>query len=207
MIDNGNHIAMLSLGDSYTIGEGVAEHERWPGQLAAALRDEGIPVAPPHIIARTGWTTDELDAAIDAAGITGNYGLVTLLIGVNNQYRGRSVDEYREQFDALLQRAIGFAAGRADRVLALSIPDWGVTPFAADSGRDTRHIARDIDAYNATAGQCCKARDVAWVDVTFATRMRDAARMLVADGLHPSAEMYAQWTALALPEARRLLTA
>ncbi|QCO68533.1 SGNH/GDSL hydrolase family protein [Luteimonas yindakuii] len=203
----GTGIAMLSLGDSYTIGEGVAEHERWPQQLAAALRDEGIPVAPPRIVAQTGWSTDELDAAIDAAGITGSYGLVTLLIGVNNQYRGRDVDDYRAQFDGLLQRAIGFAGGRADRVLALSIPDWGVTPFAAASGRDTRHIARDIDAYNATAGQCCKARDVAWVDVTFATRNPEASRMLVADGLHPSPAMYAQWTALALPEARRLLTA
>jgi len=203
----GNDIAMLSLGDSYTIGEGVAGHERWPEQLAAALRDEGIPVSAPRIIAQTGWTTDELDAAIDAAGITGPYGLVTLLIGVNNQYRGRDLDDFREQFDALLQRAIGFAGGRADRVLALSIPDWGVTPFAAASGRDTRHIARDIDAYNATAGQCCKARNVAWVDVTFATRQQAAASMLVDDGLHPSAAMYARWTELALPEARRLLTA
>lgn len=203
----GNDISMLSLGDSYTIGEGVGEHERWPAQLAAALREEGIAVSAPRIIARTGWTTDELDAAIEAAGITGPYGLVTLLIGVNNQYRGRDVDDFREQFDALLQRAIGFAGGRADRVLVLSIPDWGVTPFAAASGRDTRHIARDIDAYNATAGQCCKARNVAWVDVTFATRQQDAASMLVDDGLHPSAAMYARWTELALPEARRLLTA
>jgi len=203
----GNDITMLSLGDSYTIGEGVADHERWPDQLAAALRDEGIPVSAPRIIAQTGWSTDELDAAIDAAGLTGSYGLVTLLIGVNNQYRGRDLDEYRTQYDALLQRAIGFAGGRADRVLALSIPDWGVTPFAAASGRDTRHIARDIDAHNATAGQCCKARNVAWVDVTFATRQQAAASMLVDDGLHPSAAMYARWTELALPEARRLLTA
>lgn len=116
-------ISYLALGDSYTIGESVDASGRWPMQLAAALRSEGIALADPRIIAITGWTTDELDAAIDAAEPLGEYGLVSLLIGVNNQYRGRSVDDYREQFAALLQRAIGFAGGRRERVLVLSIPD------------------------------------------------------------------------------------
>ena len=206
MIDNDNHIAMLSLGDSYTIGEGVAEHERWPGQLAAALRDEGIPVAPPHIIARTGWTTDELDAAIDVADISGNYGLVTLLIGVNNQYRGRDAGEYAAQFAALLERTIAFAGGRTDRVLVLSIPDWGVTPFAAASGRDPATIACELDAYNDAARALCDARGVAFVDITATSRARGAEPgMLAGDGLHPSESMYAEWTRLALPVARRLL--
>ncbi|WP_282298557.1 GDSL-type esterase/lipase family protein, partial [Stenotrophomonas sp. PS02289] len=121
----------LALGDSYTIGEGVAEQGRWPVQLSAALRAAGVDIADPQIIATTGWTTDELDAGIDAAAPQGPFDLVTLLIGVNNQYRGRSVDEYRTQFSALLQRALGFAGQRAQRVLVLAIPDWGVTPFAA----------------------------------------------------------------------------
>ena len=131
----------LALGDSYTIGENVAPAGRWPEQLAAALRAEGIvidgiAVANPRIIAATGWTTDELSAAIDAAEPLGeNHALVSLLIGVNNQYRGRTVDDYVHEFVILLERAIGFAGRRADRVFVLAIPDWGVTPFAADSGR------------------------------------------------------------------------
>src|SRR5690606_38521402 len=136
----------------------------------------------------------------------GGFGLVTLLIGVNNQYRGRDPDEFRRQFDALLLRATGFAGGRADRVLALSIPDWGVTPFGRASGRDTDAIARDIDAFNATAGQRCAAHGTGWVDIAPVSRAHGAkAEMLVDDGLHPSAAMYAEWVRLALPEARRLL--
>src|SRR5690606_3173755 len=198
----------LALGDSYTIGEGIAEDGRWPLQLAQALRAEGIALADPWIIATTGWTTDELSAAIDAARPAPGFDLVSLLIGVNNQYRGRGLDEYRAQFDALLARAIGFASGRAGRVLVLSIPDWGVTPFAAGSGRDPATIARELDGFNAVARAQCAARDVAFVDITAVSRERGAeAAMLAADGLHPSAAMHAQWTRLALPVARRLLSA
>lgn len=197
----------LALGDSYTIGEGVPDEGRWPVQLAAALRREGIALAEPRIVATTGWTTDELDAAIDAAEPIGEFGFVSLLIGVNNQYRGRGVDEYREQFTALLRRAIGFADGRRDRVLALSIPDWGVTRFGRDSGRDLVRISRELDAYNAAARDICAEHGVAFVDITAVSRERgleDA--MLADDGLHPSAAMYAEWTRLALPVARGLLT-
>lgn len=197
----------LALGDSYTIGEGVPDEGRWPVQLAAALRREGIALAEPRIVATTGWTTDELDAAIDAAEPIGEFGFVSLLIGVNNQYRGRGVDEYREQFTALLRRAIGFAGGRRDRVLALSIPDWGVTRFGHDSGRDLARISRELDAYNAAARGICAEHGVAFVDITAVSRERgleDA--MLADDGLHPSAAMYAEWTRLALPVARGLLT-
>ncbi len=196
----------LALGDSYTIGEGVPEPGRWPMQLAAALREEGIDVADPRIVATTGWTTDELDAAIDAAGPLGEYGLVSLLIGVNNQYRGRPADEYREQFVALLRRAIGFAGGRTDRVLVLSIPDWGVTRFGRESGRDTARISRELDEYNAAARDVCAAQGVAFVDIAPVSRERGAeAAMLADDGLHPSATLYAEWTRLALPVARGLL--
>jgi len=199
-------IAYLALGDSYTIGEGVAEHGRWPLQLAHTLREEGIALSDPRIIATTGWTTDELSAAIDEAEPLGVYGFVSLLIGVNNQYRGRDADGYADEFAALLERAIGFADGRADRVLALSIPDWGMTPFARFEAGNRTNIAAEIDAYNAAARTICTQHAVAFVDVTGVSRTRGAEpAMLAEDGLHPSAAMYAEWTQLALPVARRLL--
>lgn len=197
----------LALGDSYSIGESVPEAGRWPMQLAAALRERGIALADPRLIASTGWTTDELSAAMDAAAPLGSYGLVSLLIGVNNQYRGRDVAEYRHEFATLLERATGLAEGGAGRVLVLSIPDWGVTPFGRASGRDTVEIARQLDAYNASAGAECRARGVAFLDITPASREFGSRPDMVADdGLHPSAAMYREWTRLALPVARQLLT-
>ena len=196
----------LALGDSYTIGEGVVESGRWPVQLARALRDEGIALDEPRIIATTGWTTDELSAAIDAAEPLGSFAFVSLAIGVNNQYRGRDAEEYRGEFARLLERAIGFAEGRADRVLVLSIPDWGATRFGAESGRDLGRVARELDAYNAIAREVCAARGVAFVDIAPVSRARGGeAAMLADDGLHPSAAMYAEWTRLALPAARKSL--
>lgn len=193
----------LALGDSYTIGEGVADDGRWPAQLAARLRADGIDVAAPRIIATTGWTTDELSAAIDAAVPGPGWGLVTLLIGVNNQYRGRPASEYRAEFLALLQRAIGFA-GDARRVVVVSIPDWGVTTFAAD--RDRAAIARDIDTFNAIARDETLRAHARWVDVTPASRAAGATPgMLVDDDLHPSAAQYARWVEAILPEARAAL--
>lgn len=193
-------IRFLALGDSYTIGEGVAPEERWPAQLAALLRARGTAVADPRIIATTGWTTDELDAAIDAAAPRGPYGLVTLLIGVNDQYRGGSAAEYRPRFEALLRRAIGFAGGEASRVVVLSIPDWGVTPFA--EGRDRARIASEMDAFNAAAREVTAELGARWVDVTPASREAGAdAAMLVGDGLHPSGGQYARWADLAFPAA------
>jgi lysophospholipase L1-like esterase len=196
----------LALGDSYSIGEGVAAEARWPMQLAHALRGEGIALADPDIIAATGWTTDELDAAIDAAQPAAGYDLVSLLVGVNNQYRGRGLDEYRHQFAALLERAIALAGDRHERVLVLSIPDWGVTRFGRDCGRDLVAVAHELDAFNAVARDICAAHGVAFVDITAVSRERGAdAAMLADDGLHPSAAMHARWTQLALPVARRLL--
>jgi lysophospholipase L1-like esterase len=187
----------LALGDSYTIGEGVEDDMRWPVQLAAALRERGVAIAHPHIIARSGWTTDELSAAIDEEEAQGQlqppYGLVSLLIGVNDQYRGRSVDEYLPQFSRLLDRAIGFAGGDPAHVLAVSIPDWGTTPFAQASGRDRRHIAREIDEFNAAAEAYCVQRGVTWVGITDLTRVPELAHLVVNDSLHPSGEMYTLW--------------
>ena len=196
----------LALGDSYTIGEGVAQAGTWPFQLAAALRAQGIVLDDPQVIATTGWTTDELAAAIAAEAPQGPYALVSLLIGVNNQYRGRPLAEYRQQFEQLLQRAIALAGDRSDRVLVLSIPDWGVTPFAFASGRDRQAIADDLDAYNAAAGELCEAHGVAFVDITGISRDGGGEpAMLADDGLHPSAAQYARWAEAALPVALDLL--
>jgi lysophospholipase L1-like esterase len=197
----------LALGDSYTIGEGVPADGRWPMQLAARLREDGRAVDAPRIVATTGWTTDELSFALDAAEPLGrDWDLVSLLIGVNDQYRGRPVDAYAPAFAALLERAIGYAGGRADRVVVLAIPDWGVTPFAAASGRDRAATARELDAYNATAARICAERGVAFVDIAPTSRARGAEpAMLADDGLHPSAALYAEWTREALPAVRRLL--
>ena len=186
----------LALGDSYTIGESVPEAGRWPMQLAAALRGRGVAIGDPRIIATTGWTTDELSAAMDAAEPLGAWDRVSLLIGVNNQYRGRDVGEYRGEFARLLDRAVALAGGQADRVWVLSIPDWGATPFGQASGRDTRQIARELDAYNAAAAAACAARGVAFVDITPLSRAPGAG--VADDGLHPNADQYAQWTDLAL---------
>jgi lysophospholipase L1-like esterase len=196
----------LALGDSYTIGEGIDAPGRWTHQLAAALRADGIALADPVTIARTGWTTDELDTAITAAAPAGDYDFVTLLIGVNNQYRGRDVDEYTREFEALLERATGFAGGRAQRVLVLSIPDWGATRFGRDSGRDLAQIARELDAYNAAARAVCERHGVAFVDITPVSRAhRGDDAMVAEDGLHPSAAMQTLWMREALPVAKRLL--
>lgn len=184
----------LALGDSYTIGESVPEAERFPNQLASEL---GIPA--PQIIAKTGWTTDELNAAIDAANPQGSFDLVTLLIGVNNQYRGRDAEQYRGEFAALLQRAIGFAGGDAKKVIVVSIPDWGVTPFA--EGRDRAKIAREIDQYNAINREEAAKAGAKYVDITPVSRGNDPA-LVAGDGLHPSGKQYAEWVRLITPVAK-----
>ncbi len=196
----------LALGDSYTIGEAVAESGRWPVQLAAGLSERGIAVAAPRIIATTGWTTDELALALDLAEPLGQWDFVSLLIGVNNQYRGRGATQYAGEFRELLERAIGYAHGRSDRVLVLSIPDWGATPFGATDKRGPATIGAELDVFNITASEICARHGVAFVDITPVSRERGSEPAMVAeDGLHPSAAMYAQWTALALPVAMDLL--
>jgi lysophospholipase L1-like esterase len=196
----------LALGDSYTIGEGVDADRRWPVQLARALRDDGIDIAEPRIIATTGWTTDELAAAIAAAQPLGHFDFVSLGIGVNDQYRGRSLAEYRAQLAMLLDTAIALAGGRVERLMMLSIPDWGITRFARAEGHDPGTVGREIDAFNREAQAMCDARRIAFVDITPASRDGgDADAMLVHDGLHPSGAMYARWVDAALPVAHRLL--
>ena len=189
----------LALGDSYMIGEGVAEAERWPVQLARALGIEA-----PEILARTGWTTDELAAAMAAHAFHPPYDLVTLLIGVNNQYRGRDLANYRVEFRALLDRAIELAGGDAARVIVVSIPDWGVTRFGRKSGRDTAQTAHAIDLYNAANAEISHSAQVHYVDVTAFSR--EDADLVVDDGLHPSGVAYRRWSESIAPIARRALS-
>ena len=197
-------LRILALGDSYTIGESVPVDERWPVQLAAALRERGLTVDDPQIIAKTGWTTDELTAAIDAAKPKGPFDLVTLLIGVNNQYRGRDVEQYRGEFAELLQAAIAFAGGDVRRVIVVSIPDWGVTPFA--EGRDRAAIAAAIDRYNAVNREETLRAGSRYVDITAGSRRAATEPSLTAgDRLHPSGVMYREWTSAVLPQALEVL--
>lgn len=193
----------LALGDSYTIGEAVAAHERWPAVLVQRLRHGGMPIDEPQIVAVTGWTTDELAQGMDAAALLPPYGLVTLQIGVNNQYRGRPAGDYREQFAGLLDRAIALAGGRAARVVVASIPDWGVTRFAREQGRDRARIAAELDVYNALARAETERGGARFVDITGTSRQHP--ELLADDGLHPSAAQYALWVEAIEPAVRAAL--
>ncbi len=198
-------IRFLALGDSYTVGEGVPAGQAWPERLAAALRGEGARVEL-EVVAKTGWTSGELAEAMGRQAFRPPYDLVSLGIGVNDQYRGLSLDEYRGQFARLLDRAITLAGGRPGRVLVLSIPDWGVSPFAADSGRDPARIAAEIDAFNAIARATAEERGATFVELTGLSRALGAAA-LTGDRLHPSGGQYAAWVEQRiLPAARRALS-
>ncbi|MCP1376156.1 SGNH/GDSL hydrolase family protein [Dyella lutea] len=196
---------LLALGDSYTIGEGVPEAGRWPVQLVAHLATVGIPVEAPHIVAVTGWTTDELAAGMDAAALAPGWDLVTLLVGVNNQYRGRGEDEYRREFASLLARAVALADGQAGRVVVVSIPDWGVTRFARESARDRAAVGAALDRFNAIARAEADTAGAAFVDITDLTRAHPDE--LADDGLHPDARQYARWISRIAPAARAALAA
>jgi lysophospholipase L1-like esterase len=185
-------LRFLALGDSYTIGESVEPSERWPTQLAARMRGDGIDLSDPVIIARTGWTTGDLLAAMDQAKLTGKFDLVMLLIGVNNQFQGRSEEEYRQQFSELLTRAVGLAGGNVGHVVVLSIPDWSVMPFGRNF--DVKRMSGEIDRFNAICREESIGAGVGYVDVTAASRGATTRPGLVAgDGLHPSGEQYGEW--------------
>lgn len=191
----------LALGDSYTIGEGVESAASFPHQLAARLRGDGFSIDDPEIIARTGWTTDELRTGIRERAPRGPYDLITLLIGVNNQYRGRDLETYRVEFVELLELAIGYAGNRPQRVFVLAIPDWGVTPFA--QGR--AQISAEIEQFNAVNRAETLRLGAPYIDVMPDSRHAQYdATLLAGDGLHPSAKMYHAWVALLLPSVREL---
>ena len=192
-----SELRFLALGDSYTIGHSVETSERWPVQLVRRLRESGINVAAPGIIAQTGWTTGDLSAAIDQAVPKGPYDIVSLLIGVNNQFRGLGVGQFQLELAELVQRAVGLAGGEPSHVIVVSIPDWGVTPFAAGLNRNL--IAREIDLFNTANREEAHRVGAIYVDVTEVSRRASTDLSLVADdGLHPSGEMYRLWAELIL---------
>ncbi len=194
----------LALGDSYTIGEAVAESGRWPVQLVEKLRKSGIKISDPDIIATTGWTTAELQEAILQQKPASGYSLVSLLAGVNNQYRGLPVARYREEFEVLVQQATGFAGGNPAGVIIISIPDYGVTPFARD--KDPAKIARELDEYNRINREIARQHHVKWFDITTGSKSAATDLSLTADdGLHPSERMYAQWVEVIFPYVVNLL--
>ncbi len=188
----------LALGDSYTIGSSVTEDQRFPNQAAVSLSQQGLPFKVPEIIATSGWTTGNLLSALASNAPATNYDIVTLLIGVNNQYQGRSQAEYKIQFTDLLNKAVGYAGGNKARVFVLSIPDYSVTAFAQNS--DTARIAREINEFNAINKQITNSTGVAYLDITGISREARLDPTLIAgDGLHPSGKQYARWVALLAP--------
>lgn len=182
----------LALGDSYTIGEQVPLHESFPYQALQLLRKGGQEIYAPEIVAKTGWTTDELDAHISQISFCASYDMVTLLIGVNNQYRGRTAENFQPEFKALLQKAIAFAGGKNKNVYVLSIPDWGITPFAKE--RDAQQIAVEIDQYNEVCRLTAQELSCHYIDITAPQRIDgNNPEFLAADELHPNGNEYAKW--------------
>ena len=194
----------LALGDSYTIGEAIPIPGSFPYQAVQHLRGRKVHMAPPEVIARTGWTTDELQAALTNYTFLKQYDFVSLLIGVNNQYRGRTVEDYTPECEALLARAIGLTHNRPERVFLLSIPDYGVTPFARERSLDPEKIAQEIDHFNAAARGLAAQYGAHFIDITPGSRAaeRDPS-LLAADALHPSEKEYTRW-AIHLAESMAL---
>lgn len=187
-------LSYLALGDSYTIGESVAEDQRWPVQLATKMKENGVNVRKPKIVATTGWRTDQLKEAIESSSLGSTYDMVSLLIGVNNQYQGRSVESFAPEFEELLQIAISKAGGEKDHVFVLSIPDYGKTPFGSAK---EEQIGKELDAYNAISKEICDRYEVDYYDITPISReAKDDPELIAEDNLHPSGKMYKRWVQL-----------
>lgn len=203
--DNDKMKYVLALGDSYTIGESVNQNETWPLKLTEALRLKGVNLADPEIVARTGWTTDELDIGIRSYDFKrSDYDLVCLLIGVNNQYRGRDTANYRVELRDLIETAVKLAKGHRENVIIISIPDWGVTPFASDLDREK--IAGEIDIFNSIKREEALQFGIKFINITEISRLALSRPELVAiDGLHPSGSMYSLWLKELVPVAYGIL--
>jgi lysophospholipase L1-like esterase len=197
-------LSYLALGDSYTIGEQVILAEAFPAQTVHILQTQyHISFQQPQVIATTGWTTDELQAAIHQAKPPHHFDMVTLLIGVNNQYRGKSVENFAVEYEKLLDQAIAFAQGNADHVFVLSIPDWGVTPFA--EGKDRGAIANEIDNYNQVKAQITEVKGCHFIDITPDSRIKGLQeKYLTPDKLHYSAATYTTWAQALAVAARKV---
>jgi lysophospholipase L1-like esterase len=203
MNKNNSDYTYLALGDSYTIGESVSTDKRFPVQLSEKLTKNGLTVESTEIIAKTGWTTDELAAGIKSSELDENFDLVTLLIGVNNQFRGRDSEEYRTQFVELLQTAISFT-GDEKSVIVISIPDYGVTPFGKD--RNPGKIANEIDLFNQINFEETQKTEAHYINITEISRQAASNSELIAsDGLHPSGELYRLWVEGIFPLAKQIL--
>lgn len=184
-------VKFLALGDSYTIGESVAEDDRWPVLLSKVLNAKDRTVSKPTIIATTGWRTDNLKDAIDKAKLKNEYGLVTLLIGVNNQYQGKLVEQYSKEFEDLLVTAIRLAKGKKENVIVVSIPDYGYTPFGKPKQAE---ITKAIDSFNDSNKSITEKVGVKYVNITDISRKGlEQPELVAADGLHPSGKMYRLW--------------
>lgn len=196
----------LALGDSYTIGTSVAIEDRWPVQLVDRLNEDSLLVDEPRIIARVGWSTDQLISAIEGASadLDSVYDMVSLLIGVNNQYRGYPLSQYRRELPELLETAIRYAGGEKAHVFMLSIPDYGLTPFGQN--QDPEKIAAELDEYNAIADSLCQAYEIAFYDITGVSREYGSdAEYVATDELHPSGKMYKAWVSAVYPEVKMIV--
>ncbi|WP_121667215.1 SGNH/GDSL hydrolase family protein [Mesonia aquimarina] len=194
----------LALGDSYTIGESVPENRRWPVQLTSALNEAGFAISSPKIIAKTGWRTDDLLAAMNEELDSEKYDLVSVLIGVNNQYQGKPIEIYRKEFRQILDDAIGFSKTGENGVFVVSIPDYGVTPFGQESGK--KNISQEIIQYNSIAKNICQEKGIPFYNITPISLEAESNQDLVAqDGLHPSGEMYKRWVEIILPEVKKMM--
>ena len=192
------NMTILALGDSYTIGEGVSYENSWPGLLEAELEKRGMK-ASMKVIARTGWTTYELLTAIEKEELSGAFDVVFLLIGVNNQYRGRGAEEYRKEFKMLLDKSIAFAGNKPTHVVVISIPDWAYTPYAEN--RDKKAISTEIDHFNTINKEQTLSAHAKYVNITPISREAGEDRSLITtDGLHPSGKMYEEWVKKIAPE-------
>ena len=199
-----NSTSYLALGDSYTIGEAVSKDQRWPVILADKLSMEGYDVEQPLIIAKTGWTTNELQKAIEEKKPNTGYDLVSLLIGVNNQYRGYPIDQYKKEFKELLLQAITFANGDTTKVFVVSIPNYGVTPFGMQKGEDT--IRKELLIYDSIADSISSEMDIPFINITpVSEKAKDDPTYIASDQLHPSGKQYAEWVELILPEVKIIL--
>jgi len=184
-------IDYLALGDSYTIGEDVLASARYPVQLSDRLKMDGFSMRQTKIIAQTGWRTDNLIQSIINQSLRDTFELVSLLIGVNNQFQNRPISTYRQEFSQLLNRSVDLAGGRPNRVFVFSIPDYGFTPFG---NNNQPSISMEIDSFNAANRELTKAAGISWFDITpISRRGLDEPNLIAGDGLHPSGEMYAEW--------------
>lgn len=204
-INSNYYLTYLVLGDSYTIGESVSESERFLRQLTDSLRNSGYKIETPLIIAKTGRTTDELSAALDEKEPIGKFDFVTLLIGVNNQYRGRDAENFREEFIQLLNRAASYTHS-IENIIVVSIPDWGVTPFAIEKGRDPQKIGEEIKLYNSIKKEETEKAGAHYIYITdISKEAENDESHLAEDKLHPSGKMYSLWVERILPAAKQIL--